>query len=262
MSKNMILAVNVGNTHTIFGLCDGNEVVSSMMSIKTDRNQSAYGYASEIKQILAIEGYTSSDIDGAIISSVVPRLTDVVKSAVNILCGKNALVVGVGIKSGIHIMTDDPGTVASDLVAMAVGAKEYYPLPCVIVDMGTAVTLTVVDENARFIGGAFLPGINVSMNALSEEAALLPEVDIVPPKKAIATSTVECMRSGAVYGYSGAVEGIIDRFAKELGKQPESIVTTGSLAEFVCSYTKYRAQNDNLLLLKGLCLIYNKNTKK
>lgn len=258
----MVLAVNVGNTHIIFGLCEGNDVVSSLMSIKTDRNQASFGYASEIMQVLSIAGYSTADIDGAIISSVVPGLTDIIKSAVNILCGKNALVVGAGIKSGIHIMTDDPGTVASDLVAMAVGAKENYPLPCVIVDMGTAVTFTVVDENARFIGGAFLPGINLSMNALSEEAALLPEIDIVPPKKAIASSTVECMRSGAVYGYAGAVEGIIDRFAIELGRQPESIITTGSLAEFICSNTKYKARNDSFLLLKGLCLMYNKNVKK
>ena len=258
----MILAVNVGNTHIAFGLSDGNGIVSLPMNIKTDRNQAAFGYASELKQVLSLGGFDPVCIDGAIVSSVVPQLTYIIKEAINILCGCEPLVVGSGIKSGIHIMTDDPGTVASDLVAMAVGAKEYYPLPCVIVDLGTAVTLTVVDENARFVGGAFLPGVNVSMNALSEGAALLPDVELMPPKKAIASSTVECMRSGAVYGYAGAVDGIIERFASELGKQPATVVTTGSLAELICSYTKYRTVNDNTLLLKGLCLIYNKNVKR
>lgn len=255
----MVLAVNVGNTHTVFGLVDGKSILKPVMNIKTDKNQTPFGYASEMKQILSLSGFDPSSVDGAIISSVVPPLTHIVKEAVKLLSGCEALVVGAGVKSGIHLLTDDPGSVASDLVATAVGAKEEYPLPCVIVDMGTAITLTVVDANGRFIGGAFMPGINVSLNALAEGTSLLPRIDITEPKKAIGSATVECMRSGVVYGYAGAVDGIIDRFADELGCEPRSVVTTGGLADYVCSFTKRKTISDSDLLLKGLASIYNKN---
>lgn len=257
----MILAVNVGNTHTAFGLVESKKVHAPIMSIKTDRNQTAFGYASEIKQIISLGGFSVENIEGAIISSVVPPLTRILNEAIRLIIGKDAIVVGVGVKSGIHISTDDPGTVASDLVAMAVGAKNEYSLPCVIVDMGTAVTLTVIDEKGRFIGGSFMPGIDLSINALAEEAALLPKIDVLPPKKAVASSTVECMRSGIIYGYAGAIDGIIDRFAVELGCEPSTVVATGNRAELICSYTKRRAINDSDLLFKGLGIIYEINNK-
>lgn len=257
----MVLAINVGNTHIDFGMVDGGKVVEPVMNVKTDQDQTAFGYASEIERILCLTGKKTTDADGVIISSVVPQLTRTVKEAVSILGYKDILIVGAGVKSGIHLFIDDPGSVASDLVAMAVGAKEEYKLPCVIVDMGTAVTVTAVDEKGRFIGGSFMPGINVSLKALAEEAALLPMIDIVSPKKAIGTSTAECMRSGVLYGYAGAVDGIIDRFAVELGGQPETVVTTGGMAEFICTYTKRKTVNDRNLLLKGLGIIYNKNKR-
>lgn len=257
----MILAINVGNTHIVFGLVDGKRILKPVMDIKTDRNRTAFEYASEIKQILSLGCFDTADIEGAIISSVVPPMTHIIKSAVKRLTGLDALIVGAGVKSGIHILTDDPGSVASDLVATAVGAKEEYSLPCVIVDMGTAATLTVVDENGRFIGGSFMPGINLSLSALSEEASLLPRIELLPPKKAIASSTVECMRSGVIYGYAGAIDGIIDKFSEELGREPASIVTTGGIAELVCGFTKRKTVNDSDLLLKGLGLIYSKNKR-
>ncbi len=257
----MILAVNVGNTHITFGIVDSGEILEPVMSIKTDIKQTSFGYASEMKQVLELSTFDIKNIDGAIISSVVPPLTNVMKKCVKLLTNVEALVVGVGVKSGIHILTDDPGTVASDLVATAVGAKEIYPLPCVVVDMGTAVTLTVVDEEGRFTGGAFMPGINLSLGALAEETALLPRIDVVKPKKAIASSTVECIRSGVVYGYAGALDGIIDRFASELGKEPRTIVSTGGIADVICEFSKREVIKDENLLLKGLGMIYNKNKR-
>ena len=257
----MLLAINVGNTHVVFGLLDGKSIIKPVMSIKTDQKQTAFGYASEIKNILELSEFCLADIDGAIISSVVPPITSIIKEAVEILTGVVPLIVGAGVKSGIHLHIDDPGTVASDLVAMAAGAKAQYPLPCVIVDVGTAVTMTVVDENGRFIGGSFMPGINISLDALAREAALLPKIDVAPPKKAIASSTVDCMRSGIIYGYAGAIDGIIDRFAEELGREPSTVVTTGGMAETVCVYTKRKTVNDSDLLLKGLAVIYEKNKK-
>ncbi len=257
----MVIAVNIGNTHITFGLVDGKTVNDTVMSLKTDSKKTCFEYAFEIKQILDLCSFDIINIEGAIISSVVPPMTRILKDALKMLTKREVLVVGAGVKSGIHIYTDDPGSVAGDLVAMAVGAKEEYDLPCVIVDMGTAATFTVVDEEGRFVGGAFMPGVNISLDALSDGASLLPKIDVTSPKKAIASSTVDCMRSGIVYGYAGAVDGIIDRFASELGREPATIVTTGSMAELICSYSKRKTVTDEHLLLKGLGVIYDKNKK-
>ncbi len=255
----MILAVNVGNTHITFGVIEKSKIIQPVMNIKTDRNQTSFGYAAEMKSVLDMAGFNGCIFEGAVLSSVVPPLTKILENAIETVTGKKTIVVGVGIKSGIHISTDDPGSVAADLVAMAVAAKAEYELPCVIVDMGTAVTLTVVDENGRFIGGAFMPGINLSLNALFEEASLLPRIDVVSPKKAIGSSTVECMRSGVIYGFVGAVDGIIDKFTEELGKTPAAIVTTGGMAKVLSEYLKRKTVYDENLLLKGLGYIYEKN---
>ncbi len=255
----MILAVNVGNTHITFGVIENNKIIQPVMSIKTDRNQTAFGYAAEMKSVLDMASFQECGFEGAVLSSVVPPLTRILDKAIEIVTGKKAIIVGAGIKSGIHLSTDDPGSVAADLVAMAVAAKTEYELPCVIVDMGTAVTLTVVDEDGRFIGGAFMPGINLSLNALFEEASLLPRIEVMSPKKAIGSSTVECVRSGVIYGYAGAVDGIIDKFTEELGKTPATIVTTGGMAEVLGGYLKRKAVYDENLLLKGLGYIYEKN---
>ena len=255
----MILAVNVGNTHITFGVIENSKIIQPVMSIKTDQKQTSFGYAAEMKSVLDMSGFCGCTFDGAVLSSVVPPLTRILDSAIGAVTGKSPIVVGAGIKSGIHILTDDPGSVASDLVAMAVAAKTEYELPCVIVDMGTAVTLTVVDENGRFIGGAFMPGINLSLNALFEEASLLPRIEVVPPKKAIGSSTVECMRSGIIYGFAGAIDGVIDKFTEEIGKEPATVVTTGGMAEILNGYLRRKPVNDENLLLKGLGYIYEKN---
>lgn len=255
----MILAINVGNTHTVFGAIDGKNVVKPVMELKTDINQTAYGYAAEMAQIFTLSDIDVSKFEGAILSSVVPPVTEVLKKAVKTLAGLDTVVVGAGVKTGLHIMIDDPGTIASDLVATAVAAKEEYPLPCVIVDMGTATTLTVVDEKGRYIGGSIMPGVGVSLKALAAGASLLPDIDVSKPKKAVASSTVDSMKSGVVYGFAGAVDGILDRFDVELGREPASVVTTGGIASVICPHCKREIQVDEDLLLKGLGIIYAKN---
>jgi len=257
----MILAINVGNTHTVFGCIRDGEITEPVMRMKTDRNQTEFSYAAQMKNILELSKIDLYEFEGAVISSVVPPLTDIMKKAVKLLIGFNALVVGAGVKSGLHIMIDDPGTVASDLVATAVAAKEEYELPCIILDMGTATTLTLVDEKGRYVGGAIMPGIGVSLNALSEGASLLPRIDITAPKKAIASSTVESMRSGVVFGYAGAIDGIIEKFKNELGGAPATIVSTGGTADLITPYCKNNVISDKYLLLKGLGIIYTKNKK-
>ncbi len=257
----MILTIDCGNTHITVGcVSEGGEVHTSFR-IPTDKRETEYGYAAKLSQILALQSTDASDFDGAVISSVVPTLTDVLVRAVRLMTGKNALVVGAGVKTGLHICINDPGTVASDLVAAAVAAKESYPLPCIIVDMGTATTLTVVDEKSRYIGGAILPGVGLSLGALAEGTALLPDVDLHAPRSAIAVNTVESMRSGIVYGTAGSVDGLIDRFEAELGHPAATVVATGGIAPVIAPHCKHDMILDEDLLLKGLWIIWQKNQK-
>ena len=257
----MILAIDCGNTHTSFGCVNGQGTAEPIFRIPTDRAETDFGYAAKIKQILTLCNLSPSAFEGAVISCVVPPLTFTLLRAVRILTGHDALVVGAGVKTGLHIAINDPGTIAADLVAAAVAAKEEYPLPCIIVDMGTATTVTVVDEKARYVGGAILPGVVISQNALAEETALLPDIDLQPPRNAIAVNTVDSMKSGMIYGTAGAIDGLIDRFSAELGRAPASIVATGGISPLICPYCRHAISLDETLLMKGLWLIWKKNQK-
>ncbi len=255
----MILAVNVGNTHVVFGFADWEFRLDRILKIPTDLKETSVGYASRIKQSLELIGADLSAVEGAILSSVVPPLTEVLKEAIVFLFEKSPLIVGAGIKTGLHILIDDPGSIASDLVAMAVAAKELYPLPCLILDMGTATTVVCVNEAGKYIGGAIMPGVNISMEALFREASLLPRFELKKPRKVIATSTSDSMCSGILYGNAGAIDGVLDRFAEELGEESASIVSTGGFSEILAPYCRHHWIKDEMLLLKGLAIIYYKN---
>lgn len=257
----MILAVDCGNTYITFGCMGEKPEAHAVFHLPADRSETEFGYAAKIRQVFDLCGVDSRAFAGAVLSSVVPPLTDTLVRAVRLLTGLEALVVGAGIKTGLHICINDPGTVAPDLVAAAVAAKEEYPLPCVIVDMGTATTLTVVDEKARYIGGAILPGVGISLNALTEGTALLPRIEILPPQKAIAVNTVDSMKAGIVYGTAGAIDGLLDCFARELEKEPAAIVATGGMSRLICPYCRHGMTPDDTLLLKGLTLIWKKNQR-
>lgn len=257
----MILAIDCGNTHITFGGVREGNVTTPILRIPTDRTETDFGYAAKIKQILELSGIDAASFEGAVISCVVPPLNDAIKRAVKIVTGKDALIVGAGVKTGLHICINDPGTIASDLVAAAVAAKELYPLPCIIVDMGTATTLTVVDEKSRYVGGAILPGVGLSLNALASGTALLPNIEIRAPKSAIAVNTVESMKSGIVYGTAGAVDGLIDRFVSELTSPVASIVATGGVSSVIAPHCRHALTVDETLLLKGLEIIWHKNQK-
>lgn len=256
-----VLTIDCGNTHTTLGCVDADKNVSAVFRIPTDRVDTEFGYAAKIKQIFELQNINIDDIEGAVISCVVPPVTDVLSRAVKLITDRDALVVGAGVKTGLHIAINDPGTVASDLVAAAVAAKELYPLPCIVIDMGTATTVTAVDERARFIGGAIFPGAGISLNALARDTALLPHIEIQPPAKVIAPNTVDCMRSGIVYGTAGAVDGLIDKFTEELGENV-SIVATGGISSLICPHCRHNITIDDTLLLKGLRSIWDKNQKK
>lgn len=256
----MILAVDAGNTHIVLGCAEGENIVS-VARMETNRTKTEYEYAVTISQILRLDGKGPEDFEGAIISSVVPPLTDTLRTAVRLVTGHNALIVGAGIKTGLNIGLDDPATMGADLVAAAVAALKEYAPPMVIIDMGTASTMTVIDGRGRFMGGAILPGAGLAMDALTSGASLLPRISIEPPKKVIASSTVEAMKSGAVYGTAGALDGMIDHIEQELGTEV-TVVATGGLAKTITPFCRHEVRLDENLLLHGLCLLWEKNKRK
>ncbi len=256
----MILTVDCGNTHVTLGCIETLDQPISVFRLPTDVRETSFGYAAKIKQVLEMGGIDPLALEGSALSSVVPPMTQALSEALCILCGKVPLVIGAGVKTGLHIAVNDPGTVASDLVVSAVALKALYPLPAIAVDMGTATTVTAVDAGGKFIGGAILPGVILSLDALSQKAALLPQIDLCAPKSAIGANTVDCMRSGAVYGAAGSVDGLIDRFEESMGT-PASIVATGGVAPSIVPHCKHALTLDETLTLKGLYLIWEKNKK-
>ena len=187
-------------------------------------------------------------------------MTDIFKIAVERLTGCNALVVGTGVKTGLSIMIENPASLGSDLVAVSVAAMVEYPLPAIVIDMGTATTITVVDKGNKFLGGAIAPGVALSLNALSSGTSLLQKVQIEAPKKCISSTTTTCMQSGAVYGNAAMLDGMIDRFEQELG-QKASLIATGGIAAKIVPLCTHEIIYDEDLLLRGLGIIYKKNQR-
>lgn len=253
----MLLVIDTGNTHTVFGCVDDNDQIINTMRLVTDRLETEYGYASKMKDLLEICDIDKSKITGAIISSVVPLVTASLKKAIKLLFHFEAKVLGENVKTGLEIKLE--GGIAPDLEATAVAAKEFYPLPCIIADMGTATTVTVVDKDGAYIGGVIVPGVSTSLNALVDKTSLLPGIAIEPPTKVIATETVDAMKSGVVYGAAGSIDGIIDRFIEEMGTKPASIVTTGGIGKLIAPLCRHDIIVDDNMLLSGLIAIYKMN---
>jgi type III pantothenate kinase len=258
--RGLILAIDIGNSNIVIGCVDGREI-ARLYRVETDISRTEDEYAAGIKQILGLDGIDAGLFDGAIISSVVPPLTDCMKSAVRRITGVETLVVGSGMKTGLNIKIDDPGQLGSDLVASAVAAAENYELPVIIFDMGTATTIGLVDKGANFMGGAIFPGVASSMSALVSATAQLPKVPLEAPAKCISTNTIDCMKSGAIFGTASMMDGMIDRIEAELGAVTR-VVATGGLAGRIIPYCRHAVTHDANLLLSGLALLYEKNAKK
>lgn len=257
----MILAIDVGNTNIVLGLIENGEISSVAPRITTDLHKTDYEYAIAIENVLDFVGVDATEAEGAIISSVVWPLTSILQSAVRMLTGKTAMVVGAGLKTGLNIAIDDPGTVGADLVVGAVAGLALAQPPLILVDMGTATTITVVEEGNKFVGGAILPGLRLSMEALSSGTSQLPNVSLEPPKKCISTNTVECMQSGAIFGSAAMLDGMIDRMEAELGRSA-AVIATGGLAGCVTPYCRHEIRYEPDLLLKGLAVLWEKNRKE
>ena len=255
----MILAIDVGNTNIVIGCIQAEEILH-VIRLSTNPTKTAEEYAVEIKSVLDFHEVSRRDIDGAVISCVVPPLTRVLKNAVKLLTGVNAIIVGAGVKTGMNILIDDPGQLGGDMVATAVGALASYTPPVIIVDLGTATKMFVLDKNGSFIGGAILPGVALSMNALAAGTSQLPRVPIEAPVKCISANTIDCMKSGAIFGAASAIDGMTERYEAELGESAQ-IIATGGLAQAVYRHCKRDLVHDPDLILRGLGIIYEKNKK-
>ena len=256
----MLLAIDIGNSNVVIGCVNGENRTVAQFRMVTDLKKTGDEYAAGISTILEYNGVDCAGFEGAIICSVVPPLTEPFKEAVERITGHKALVVGAGVKTGLNIMIENPASLGGDLVTASVAAMAEYPLPVIVIDMGTATTITVVDKGNKFIGGAIIPGVALSMNALSSGTSLLQKVTIDAPKKCISGTTTECMQSGAVYGNAAMLDGMIDRFQEELGCEA-SIVATGGIAQKIIPYCKHKIVYEGDLLMKGLNIIYKKNKK-
>lgn len=255
----MILALDVGNTNTVLG-CMDDDKIHFTAHFATDRAKTSDEYAILVQNLFIVNRCTFSKIEGGIISSVVPELSEVLKEAIEKVTGKSSLIVGSGLKTGLNILIDNPAQLGSDLVVDAIAAYAEYPKPTLIFDMGTATTLSVLDAKGKYIGGMIMPGVRLATEALSRETAQLPHISLEAPKKITGTNTVDCMKSGAIFGNAAMLDGVIDRIEEELG-QPATVVATGGFAHHIVPYCRRRITFDRDLTLKGLYIIYKKNIK-
>ena len=253
----MILAIDMGNTNIVIGGID-DEKTYFVERVTTNHGKTDVEYAVNIKSILEIHNISVSAISGAILSSVVTPLNSTILSAVKKICGFEPMLVGSGMKTGLNIIMDNPKTVGSDMIVDAVAAIREYPCPIIIIDMGTATTMSVVDCKGNYIGGVILPGLKVSLDSLSGKAAQLPYISLGMPDKVIGKNTIDCMRSGIMYGSAAMLDGIIDLMEQELKATP-SLVATGGLAKIVTPLCRHSIAYEDDLLLKGLLILYNKN---
>lgn len=253
----MVLTVDVGNTNIVVGVYDRDRL-RFISRLASDQNRTADETAVLLEAVLSIHDINIHSIDGAIISSVVPLITEPLATAVRLLTDRKPLIVGPGMKTGINIGIDNPAQLGSDLLVDSVAAAALYPKPVIVADMGTATTLTVISEKNTILGGAILPGVKTSLNALTAKAAQLQQVSIEAPKRTVGSNTIDCMKSGVVFGNASMLDGMIDRFNEELGTEC-FVVATGGLAEVISQYTKHQIVYNPNLLLEGLYILYQKN---
>lgn len=253
----MILAIDIGNTNIVIG-CIREEDILFVERLSTDSTKTVLEYAISFKNVLELYHLDAEDIQGCIISSVVPPVTNIVRDAAKKITGRDVIIIGPGVKTGLNILMDNPAQLGSDLVANAVAGIAEYKAPMILIDMGTATTISVVDKHQNYIGGMILPGIRVSSDSLTSRTSQLPRISVEAPKKLIGTNTISCMKSGLIYGNASCIDGMVQRINRELGEKA-TVVATGGLAECIIPHCMEEIIIDDALLLKGLNLIYQKN---
>ena len=253
----MILALDIGNTNTDIG-CFDEDKIHFIERVSTDTHKTELEYAVLIKTILEIHNIQASEVNGAIISSVVPSLVHTLKVALRKLVNCDPMVVGAGIKTGLNIKLDNPAQMGADLVVESVAALNKYGAPLIIIDMGTATTIAAIDKNSDYIGGVLFAGVNVALDALVSRASLLPTISLGTPKKCIGSNTIDAMKSGIIYGEASRLDGMIERFENELGYECK-VIATGGLSKVIVPHCRHKIVLDNDLILIGLKILYDKN---
>ena len=255
----MILAVDIGNSNIVLGGMDG-DTLAFEARLRTNATKTSDEYCIDIMTILEVYNVKNSDIEGAIIASVVPQVLNSVKTAIKKLTGKNALVVGPGLKTGLNIKIENPAQTGADLVVGSVAALREHKPPLIVIDMGTATTMIVLDEAGALIGGCICPGVKISLDALTDRTALLPGLQLDQPKKAIGRNTIDCMRSGIMMGAACMLDGMVERMEQELGSKT-TVIITGGIAKFIAPLCKTEMIYDKDLLLRGLAHLYRENAR-
>ena len=249
----MLFAIDIGNTNMVIGCIDGDDILFSER-LSTDHSKTALEYALLFKNVLDLHGIDRIGITGAIIASVVPPITAIMTEALDKIMSCNVRIVGPGLK----ICMDNPAQVGADLIVAAVAGVRDYPCPLILIDMGTATTITLVDKDKNYRGGMILPGLRVSLDSLTSRTSQLPKISLDPPKRLIGTNTNDCMKSGILYGSASMLDGMIERIEEEIGMKT-TVVATGGLANAIVPLCKHEIISDDDLLLRGLRYIYERN---
>ncbi len=256
----MLLAIDIGNTNIVIGGIREGEIAFEAR-IATDRIKTSDQYGAEIKSMLGLFDVRPRDVEDCIISSVVPPVFNSVRTGVIKVIGRQPMVVGPGLKTGLNIQMDTPSQVGSDRIVIAVAALAEYDPPLTLLDLGTATTIEVVGQGSTYLGGCIIPGVRISMDALTSRTAQLPGISLDQPKRVIGKNTVDCMRSGIMYGTAAMLDGMLDRVEEELGFST-TVVATGGMAQFIVPLCRREIRLEKDLLLKGLNIIYQKNRRK
>ncbi|GAC42477.1 type III pantothenate kinase [Paenibacillus popilliae] len=255
----MILVIDIGNTNIVLGVYEGDRLLDNWR-LSTSRQSTTDEYGVMIYNLFTMTKLSVKDIEGVILSSVVPPIMNTMEMLCKKYLNKVPLIVGPGVKTGVNLRIENPREVGADRIVNAVAAIEWYGglKPLVVVDFGTATTFDVIDVKCNYIGGAIVPGIGVSTEALYQRAAKLPRIELTKPRSVIGRNTVHSMQAGIIFGYAGQVDGIVDRITNELGAEP-TVIATGGMAELIASESRTIDTTNPLLTLEGLRLIYNRN---
>lgn len=253
----MVLTIDIGNTNIVIG---GflNDELKFVSRLATDIKYTEDEYASKIRNILSFHDVTEHSVTGAIISSVVPPLNAIFTKAIKMVYDISPIVVGPGVKTGINIRCDDPSSVGADLICACVAAHSIYGSPSLVIDMGTATKIMLMNTDGAFVGASIIPGVLMGLKTLSSGTAQLPLVSLEAPKSVLGKNTADCIKSGVVFGNACLLDGMIDRYNEEFG-EPLPVYATGGMASTIVEHCKHKIISDDDLVLKGLYILYKNN---